>query len=271
MLYATGDCHGGEDDVFGVVGENEEGRPVYGHIPGGVHRFSAKLFPQRRELSREDYLMITGDFGLLFTGGKSERKWLDWLEECPFSTVWVDGNHENFDMLGQYPEKEWNGGMAREIRPHIHHLCRGYVFELDGKTVFAFGGAQSHDFRQLLTQGEGWKEESRRLRNLKIPFRTEGLDWWPEEMPCQEEYDRARASLERAGWKVDVVLTHCAPTSIQKQLFPGYEANELTDFLEEIMEKLQYGQWYCGHYHQNCALPQKRFQVLYQKIVPVSE
>lgn len=62
----------------------------------------------------------------------SERYWLKWLEDKPFTTVFVCGNHENFDRLYQYPVKEWHGGKVHEIRPHVLHLMRGEIFDIEG-------------------------------------------------------------------------------------------------------------------------------------------
>ncbi|MBD5133402.1 MAG: metallophosphatase, partial [Clostridiales bacterium] len=39
MIFATGDCH------------------------GGFQRFSRKHFPQQRQMDRDDYMIILGDFG----------------------------------------------------------------------------------------------------------------------------------------------------------------------------------------------------------------
>ena len=70
---------------------------------------------------------------------------MDWLEGKPFTTLFVDGNHENFDRLYAYPVEEWHGGKVHKIRPSVIHMMRGQVFAIDGKSVFTFGGASSHD------------------------------------------------------------------------------------------------------------------------------
>lgn len=69
------------------------------------------------------------------------------MEDKSFTTVFVDGNHENFDRLYSYPVKEWNGGKVHEIRPSVLHLMRGEVFTIEDKKFFAFGGASSHDIK----------------------------------------------------------------------------------------------------------------------------
>lgn len=57
----------------------------------------------------------------------------------------IDGNHENFDMLEDYPDDFWNGGRVHFISDNIFHLARGQVFEIDGLTFFTFDGGNSID------------------------------------------------------------------------------------------------------------------------------
>ena len=125
MIYITGDTHG----EFGL-------------------RFNTTNFYEQNKMTKNDFLIICGDFGGIWDVGwesKREKHWLDWFEERSYTLLFIDGNHENFDRLNGYKEKEWNGGKVHEIRPHILHLMRGQVFEISGKTLFTFGGASSHD------------------------------------------------------------------------------------------------------------------------------
>ena len=73
-IYITGDCH------------------------GDYRRFSAKRFPEQKEMTKDDCVIICGDFGF-WSYDKEQLWWRKWLEEKPFTTLWVDGNHENFDLL----------------------------------------------------------------------------------------------------------------------------------------------------------------------------
>lgn len=40
--------------------------------------------------------------------------WRSWLNDRPFTTLFVDGNHENFDLLNAYPVENWHGGKYTE-------------------------------------------------------------------------------------------------------------------------------------------------------------
>lgn len=79
MIYITGDCH------------------------RDFSRFNTKNFPEQYEMTKEDYVIICGDFGGVWDYGKEskeEEHLLDWLDGKPFTTLFVSGNHENFERLG---------------------------------------------------------------------------------------------------------------------------------------------------------------------------
>ena len=96
-------------------------------------------------------------------------------------------------------------------------------------------------------------------------FRVLGHSWWPEEMPSEAEYAEAETSLERSGWRVDYVLTHCAPTSVTKALDSSYQPDRLTDFLEMVNERCQFRRWFAGHYHTNQIIDE-RFVIQWEQI-----
>lgn len=104
-IFVTGDVHGGAEY--------------------GSSRFSSKSWPDGRTLSRDDVVVVAGDFGFVWDGSNTDRYWLDWFESKPWTTCFVDGNHENHRMLAELPETEWNGGRVHVARPHVLHLMRG--------------------------------------------------------------------------------------------------------------------------------------------------
>ena len=108
-------------------------------------RFSPDRFPEMRAMTKADTMIICGDCGALWYGGRREEIQLELLEDLPFTIAFVDGNHENFTALSKYPVGEWNGGKVQFLHPHVIHLMRGQVFTLEGRTFFTMGGASSHD------------------------------------------------------------------------------------------------------------------------------
>ena len=69
-------------------------------------------------MTKSDYVIICGDFGY-WADTPDQKWWLDWLEAKSFTTLWVDGNHENFDMLKNILVETWNGGKIQRIQPSI--------------------------------------------------------------------------------------------------------------------------------------------------------
>lgn len=246
MIFATGDTH------------------------GGFQRFSSKAFPEQKEMTHSDCMIICGDFGGVWSGSEQENYWLNWLEEKPFTTLFVDGNHENFAALNALPVEEWHGGKIHRVRPHVIHLMRGQVFEIEGYTFFTMGGAASHDIQDGILDPAALDFErtywlKRRLRQM---FRVKGVSWWAEEMPSQAEYAEAERNLERVGWKVDYIITHCCPTSIQQKINPNFMPDNLTDFHQRIKQHCDFHYWLFGHYHDNQKFDE-RFVLLWEQIVQV--
>lgn len=247
MIYATGDTH------------------------GNFQRFSTRFFPEQKQMTRNDYVIICGDFGGVWDDTPKERYWLDWLEDKPFTTLFVSGNHENFDRLAGYPVEKWHGGKIQRIRPHILHLMRGQIFELDGYTFFTMGGAKSHDIEDgILDPDEpDFEARYRAMRRMQARFRVKHQSWWEEEMPSQTEYGEAKHNLEQADYAVDYIITHCAPSSIVDKLGDGgYSHDQLTDFFEEVLRKARFHYWLFGHYHDNKVIDD-RFVLLWEQIVQV--
>lgn len=61
-------------------------------------------------------MIICGNFGFWDESGE-QRYWRKWLSGKPFTTLWVDGNHENYDLLKTYPVEQWRGGKVQFITP----------------------------------------------------------------------------------------------------------------------------------------------------------
>ena len=222
MIYVTGDTH------------------------GNFRRFQPEYFPEQAGVTKNDVVIIAGDFGGVWFGDSRDDETLDWLERLPFTLAFVCGNHENYDALERYPVAEWHGGKVHRVRPHVLHLMRGQVFELESYRFFTMGGAKSHDTNHRINH----------------------ISWWRQELPSDEEYSEALQNLERYNWQVDYIITHCAPTSIALMGSRHNEADRLTDFLQEVRERAKYYYWLFGHYHDNRAIDEKHI-LLWEQIVRI--
>lgn len=251
MIYITGDCH------------------------GNFERFNSSIFPEQNEMTKDDYVIICGDFGGVWNKdeeSKMETMILDWLDCKPFTTLFVSGNHENFDRLMVYPVEEWHGGKVQKIRPSVIHLMRGQVYELEGKKIFTFGGASSHDIDGgiLELNDPDFKKKKKELDKGWKPYRINHLSWWKEELPSAEEMEEGRINLQNHNNKVDFVVTHCASSSTAALLSHGmYKPDMLTDYLEEIRQTVRFKKWFFGHYHDNRNVNAEEI-LLWEQIIRIS-
>lgn len=166
---------------------------------------------------------------------------------------------------------EWHGGKVHRVRPHVLHLMRGQIFELEGSRFFTMGGAKSHDIEDGILEPDAPDFERRLMtlqRKPRARYRINHISWWAQELPSDEEYAEARRNLDAVGWQVDYIITHCAPTSIVLMGSRHNEADWLTDFLQEVQERAKYHYWLFGHYHDNRAIDEKHI-LLWEQIVRI--
>lgn len=221
MVYVTGDLHG---DISRLKD------PVYKKLKAG------------------DVLIVCGDFGFIWNNSRQERQNLRKLQEKPFTIAFVDGCHENFDLLEEkYKTVRWRGGMAHRIAPNIFHMMRGEIFTIDDMTFFAFGGGHSQDFE----------------------FR-EKQSWWQREQPTHAEIRRAIRNLNRYGAKVDYIITHEPPASLKDCLGVDVQQRlEIHTFFEDIIKQCSYQKWFFGKCHMDRFIPMK-FYAVFEDVLPVT-
>ena len=233
-------------------------------------KFTEENFPIQSEMTKDDYVIICGDFGGVWAfeeESRREKEALDWLNNKNFTTLFVDGNHENYTRLYNYPIEEWKGGKVHKIRDSVLHLMRGEIFDIDNKKIFAFGGAKSHDIQDgILNLDE--EEKIYEYRKRGAYFRIRDFSWWDLELPTNQEMENGIKNLEKVNYKVDYIITHCCPTSIQALINPTYKRDVLTDYLQQISEKCTFKRWYFGHYHDYKQV-NSQFTLLYENIVPL--
>lgn len=227
---------------------------ITGDIHGDPRRFNTDSFPEQKEMTRDDFVIILGDFGLIWNNKQTrqEKYWLDWLNDKPFTTLFIDGNHDNFPALNNmFEEVDFHGGRAHKIRSNVYHLIRGYVFELCDKKIFAFGGASSHDIQDGILDPNDYANEDdfRKIYNQwnkqNKMFRVRGVSWWDEELPSEEEMQRGILSLEQCGNEVDFIISHCCPQQVAALFSQGlYKPDILTYYFDDIMQRAKFTRWF---------------------------
>ena len=167
MIYLTGDTH------------------------ADFRRFDTTNFPNQKEMTKDDIVIILGDFGGIWEDNLCERYWLHWLNEKPFTICFVDGNHENYDRYysNEFKVVDFHGGKAHKIRDSIYHLIRGYIFDFEGKKFFCMGGASSHDVSDGILDVNDFRTVSEFARTYDkmlrqgMRVRANHISWWKEELP----------------------------------------------------------------------------------------
>lgn len=251
MIYITGDCH--SDFV----------------------RFNKENFPEQTEMTKDDYVIICGDFGGVWNvdeESKRETWWLDWLEGRSFTTLFVDGNHENFDRLYAYLVEEWKGGKVHKIRPSVIHLMRGQIYQIDGKKIFTFGGASSHDISGGILEPNDpeYKAKKKELDQGWLPYRINHISWWAQELPSENEMEEGLKNLSLHENKVDFIVSHCCSSGTQALLGGGlFTPDVLTNYLEQIRQTIKFKKWFFGHYHDNKNVNAEEI-LLYEQVIRIS-
>ena len=84
------------------------------------------------EYTRDDYLIICGDVGICGFSAAYEANTRAVFRSLPVTTLFIDGNHENFEQLNSYAVEQWNGGKVHIIEDNMIYLMRGQIFTIDG-------------------------------------------------------------------------------------------------------------------------------------------
>ena len=230
---------------------------VTGDTHGGNDANKIIKFAENTPLDYDDYIIICGDCGVVWSKSTLKQS-IDFFDNLGATILFVDGNHENFDMLKKYKPEVWNGGKVHKISKNIYHLMRGQVFEILGKKFLTMGGASSTD-----------KE-----------VRTEHKNWWQDEEITYHDLLKAFDNLQKHNYCVDFVISHTQNKQAIDELVetltacgesvPYYLQKKLQlvsshVILEELRQKTTYEQWFSGHLHINEKL--KKHTILYDEIL----
>ena len=219
---------------------------ITGDMHGDPARFAEKGL---KKLKKGDTLLICGDFGYIWTGSAAEEKLLKKWGNKKYTVAFLDGVHENFDLLEQYPLEDWNGGQARRISGDLWHLPRGQIYEIEDKSYFVLGGGE---------------EPEREMR--------EAADtWWEREMPSEEELRAACQRLADRDSTVDIILTHEPSAKAGGQLITRYrELNGVHLFLSMLEDNVKFTHWYFGALHLDKAVSRNHTAV-FRQVIPVEK
>jgi len=222
-LFITGDTHGQID----------------------ISKLNTAHFPLQKELTKEDVMVVLGDWGGIWDGGKTD-KWVQaWWNEKPWTTFVVLGNHCNYDAIEQLPIDTAFGAPVRRVSDSIVIAETGNIYTICDKKCLVLNGANSHDM---------W-------------CRKAGVNWWAQEAITQDDANKALVSLAAVNDEIDYFFTH-APGSVASVMC-GYEPEESDKWVDFVMNHLPAdSEWkhFCGHMHRDmCAT--ERTKIVYQDVI----
>lgn len=220
MIYLTGDIHGDPTQV--------------------------ELFCSKMQLTENDTIIMLGDVGLNYYGGKRDRLPKRILSSLPVTFLCIHGNHEiRPQNIPEYKPTIWNGGrvLVDEEHPNILFAEDGEVYDLDGKKALAIGGAYSVDKFYRLQRGFGW---------------------WADEQPSELTKRKVEGIVSECKG-IDIILSHTCPKKyIPTEMFlPMIDQssvdNSTEEWLDTIEEAVDYKAWYCGHWHTDKCIDKMHF------------
>ena len=208
MIYLTGDTH------------------------GCFEKLASTVFPEGKTLTKNDYVIILGDFGAIWNVSmiNAEKYWLNWLNNKPWTTLFVDGNHENFDRLysTEFKELDMFNDKVKQVSESVFWLQRGRIYIIDDLKLFAMGGGVSID----------------------KCHRQEYVSWWRQETPTFQEFDKGLDNLSKYNNTVDYILTHTAPRRIIDEIGFLEKLNDpVANYLDQLFDLVSFKKHYFGHLH----------------------
>jgi len=215
------------------------------YITGDTHGDYGR-FSKIKGIRKGDTLIVCGDFGFIWDGGKRENRLLKKIGKLKYNVTFIDGIHENFKLLNSYEPEIWQGGKTLHIDGNLRYLCRGQVFELDKMTFLTLGGG-APDSDDIL------------------PAEFDVKDCIPD----RSVFNEAVNNLKTHGNTVDYIVSYEPPARIsQSVLLNKRKRRESVNFHDVFAENINFKKWFFGKFHINKSITPK-YTALFEKNVKV--
>lgn len=203
-------------------------------------------------------LIILGDFGANYYFDKKDNIFKDAISEYNINIFVIRGNHDGNPInIKNIEEKEKynNIGYIEPQYPNIFYTINNNIYNIENNTFLVLGGAYSVD----------------KFYRLQL-----GYKWFSDEQMTEQEKNNF---WEKKYTKVDTIVSHTCPyENIPKHLFlktidQSTVDNSMEYFLQEVKNKIQYKNWFFGHFHANEQIENNMY-MLYNGIInykPVGE
>ena len=217
-----------------------------------MHGEEERLYSRSmKKLSEGDTLIVCGDFGFVWDGSAKEKKILEYLGSRKYNVCFIDGTHENFDLLEKCRMTVWNGGKVHRVSGNLFHMMRGQIFNIEGYRIFTFGGGESTD-REM---------------------RTEHISWWKEEMPTPAELEEGAKAIDEVDCDVDFIITHEPPSIVKSTMLlragETDSVNKLNGYFEQLNRVCKFRHWYFGSMHEDRIITNVHTAV-FEDVIPIN-
>lgn len=224
-IYITGDTHGNFNRIYDLC--------------------------EKIDTTTDDTIIILGDVGINYYGGKRDKKTKEKLSKLPITIFAIKGNHEEYagDLQNYTEDEYWGSPVFIESEyPNLVFAKDGEIYNLpfeDGtREAIVIGGAYSVD---------------------KFYRLARGFKWFKNEQPSEETKAYVEKQLDKVNWRVDYVLSHTCPLKYEpiEWFLPMVDQSTVDkgteEWLDTIHDKINTDVWYCGHYHGEKRIDNMRF------------
>ena len=174
-------------------------------------------------------MVIMGDAGVCWDGGKQDRYIQRWHENKNYTTLFIRGNHEATDLIKKLPIVDKFNGKVYQVSPHVFYAVSGEIYDICGYRCLAINGADSHD----------------------MEIRKAGVNWWADEGVSHEAIVKAKFKLYEYDNKVDFLFAHTGGSYNTVMINPTFKPTPSDRELDEILKVAEFKRFYFGHYHQD--------------------
>lgn len=173
------------------------------------------------------HIISVGDFGYwvhLPFGRQFVNRVAKLAEKAQIKFLWIDGNHENHDLLRDLTDKFGTDNPIPTPNEWLQYIPRGCRFTIAGNIIMGYGGAYSVDWLQ----------------------RVEGQTWWRGELINPFDVDLLDDEI------VDILVTHEAPYNNGEKITYKDDIQvsiAQRHLVKEILDKVTPQYHICGHHH----------------------
>lgn len=222
---------------------------ITGDMHGNIEQ--AKQVLNKIVCKPENTLIVLGDFGGNYYLNKKDNNFKKVFVNYGINVFAIRGNHDANPVHVKgiaYAEKYGDMGYIDPKFPNIFYAKNGNEYTIEKSKFLVLGGAYSVD---------KW-------------YRLEkGFKWFPDEQMSEEDQTEFWA---KGILKTQNILSHTCPyPNIPRHLFlsqvdQSTVDNSMENFLSKVKCKVQYDNWFFGHYHANEQVEENMY-MLYDGVI----